>query len=80
MQFFLLSLYYNNLLKNCRLLDPIVDLINALERQPILQAFIIGERRRFSTSTSLSPKAIEEAVQYQLEFLYAFDDEAWHRS
>ena len=38
-QLFLLSLYYKNLLKSCLILDPIVDSINALERQPILQAF-----------------------------------------
>ena len=38
-QLFLLSLYYNNLLKIRLILDPMVDSITALERQPIFQAF-----------------------------------------
>ena len=38
-QLFLLSLYYNNLLQIRLILDPMVDSITALERQPILQAF-----------------------------------------
>ena len=38
-QLFLLSLYHNNLLENRLILDPMVDSITALERQPILRAF-----------------------------------------
>src|ERR1700680_2688534 len=38
-QLFLLSLYYNNLLENRLILDPMVDSITALDRQPIFQAF-----------------------------------------
>ena len=65
----------------CAGLDPNDERLHALnlKRTPRRTAGIIGERRRFSTSASLSPKTIEEAVQYQLEFLYAFDDEAWGR-
>src|ERR1700680_388185 len=35
-QLFLLSLYYNNLLKTRLILDPMVDSITVLERQPMV--------------------------------------------
>jgi DNA polymerase III delta prime subunit len=64
----------------CAGLDPNDERLHTLDlkRTPRRTAGIIGERRRFSRSASLSPKRIEEAVQYQLEFLLPFDDdEAW---
>ena len=67
----------------CAGLDPNDERLHTLDlkRTPRRTAGIIGERRRFSRSASLSPKRIEEAVQYQLEFLLPFDDdEAWNRS
>jgi DNA polymerase-3 subunit gamma/tau len=48
--------------------------VNRTQRRP---AGIIGKRRRFSTSESLSPKAKREAERCKMEFLSAFDDEAW---
>src|SRR5271165_721536 len=38
---------------------------------------MIGNRRRFSRSESLGPTTIGEASQFKMEFLSAFDDEAW---
>ena len=65
----------------CAGLDPNDERLHALNLKstPRRTAGIIGKRRRFSTSESLSLKTIEEAVQYQLKFLYAFDDKAWDR-
>jgi DNA polymerase-3 subunit gamma/tau len=63
----------------CAGLDPNDERLHALDlkRTPRRTAGIIGNRRRFSTSASLSPKTIRESVQCKMEFLSAFDDEAW---
>jgi DNA polymerase-3 subunit gamma/tau len=64
----------------CAGLDPNDERLHALKlkRTPGRTAGIIGKRRRFSTSESLSPQTIREAVQCQMEFMSAFDDEAWN--
>jgi DNA polymerase III subunit gamma/tau len=63
----------------CAGLDPSDERLHALKlkRTRRRTAGIIGNRRRFSTSASLSPKTIREAVQCKMEFLSAFDDETW---
>ena len=64
----------------CAGLDPNDERLHALKvkRTPRRTAGIIGKRRRFSTSESLWPQTIREAVQCKMEFLSAFDDEAWN--
>ena len=65
----------------CAGLDPNDERLHALKlkRTPRRTAGIIGKHRRFSTSESLSPKSRDDAVQCKMEFLSAFDDEAWNR-
>jgi DNA polymerase III subunit gamma/tau len=65
----------------CAGLDPNDERLHALKlkRTPRRTAGIIGKRRRFSTSESLSPKSRDAAVQCKMEFLSAFDDEAWNQ-
>jgi DNA polymerase III subunit gamma/tau len=64
----------------CAGLDPNDERLHALKlkRTPRRTAGIIGKRRRFSTSESLSSKSRDAAVQCKMEFLSAFDDEAWN--
>lgn len=64
----------------CAGLDPNDERLHALKLKMTRRrtAGIIGNRRRFSTSASLSPQTIREAVQHKLEFLSAFDDGAWN--
>jgi DNA polymerase III subunit gamma/tau len=63
----------------CAGLDPNDERLHALDlkKTPRRTAGIIGNRRRFSTSESLSPKTMREAVQCKMEFLKAFDEEKW---
>jgi len=66
----------------CAGLDPNDERLHTLDLKmtPRRTAGMIGERRRFSRSASLSPKKIkEEKARCRMEFLSAFDSEAWDR-
>jgi hypothetical protein len=88
-QFFLLSLYYKNLLNVRLILDPIIDSITALERQPILPAFkarldvtdadlLLFWRRMIELLPTVSSDESEEALRIRLTLFQRFVTDASH--